>query len=914
MGEMLQLLKSNRKATAGAIIVGLYILLAIFGPLFVPDPTAYVSAPHEAPSWAHTFGTTGQGQDVLAQAVAGARITLSIGFVVGIAVTMIGAFVGIAAGYFGGRIDDGLSLLINVFLVIPGLPLAIILATYLPPGPGSLALVLIVSGWAWNARVFRSQALSLGKKDFIAASKVAGETSSRIVSVEILPNMISLLVSAFIGATVYAIGAQVGLEFLGLGDVGTVTWGTNLYWAANDSALLTGSWWILVPTGLSIALVGFGLTLVNFAIDEVNNPRLRADEAPRTPSEEEIAEPKSTPAELGGNPDIENLPDGTPIVAIDDLVIEFPNRDQTVRAVDGVSITLNKGDWYGLAGESGSGKSTIGYAILKLLAGNARVTRGSLEVLGQQVLFLKDEQLRAFRWRNASMVFQAAMNALNPVATVVDQIIDTLMAHEEISRAESRARARALIKMVGIDRVHLDSYPHQLSGGMRQRVVIAIAMALRPSLLIMDEPTTALDVVVQKEILQRIADLKAAFGFTVLFISHDVPLLMDISNRIGILKEGRLVEEKPVEVLRAGGAEHDYTRELMSPFPDVAPRDIDPTLADGHPVLKVDDLNISFPVGGGLISERKQVLHDVGFELRAGEIVALVGESGSGKSTIARCIARVETPDSGVIELDGEDVLKTQKHGATLEYRGDVQMIFQDPFGSLNPVHRIGHHIKRPLERHDKGGKDPDNRVAELLEEVDLTPGSDYARRYPHALSGGQRQRVAIARALAVEPRIILADEPTSMLDVATRLEIMNQLRALCDAHGIAILFVTHDLPSARYLADRILVLYAGHVVEQGPAREVLTSPSHPYTRLLLDASPHGEGTFLEPPNPEREAADAAAATNVPAPTGCPFRLRCPHASSTCEEIPPPPQGVGTDHIVHCHIYDDSTDVQRDTA
>ncbi|MFT5680967.1 MAG: peptide/nickel transport system permease protein [Myxococcota bacterium] len=273
-------LLDNRKARIGLVVVVAFFLLAAVGPLFVGDPTDFVGAPHQAPSAAHWLGTTGQGQDVLAQTVVGARTTLLVGVLTGVGVIGLGALIGGIAGYFGGRIDDALTMLINVFLVLPGLPLMVVLAAWLPPGPGTIVGVLILTGWAWNARVFRAQTLSIRSRDFIAASIISGEGALRIVVVEILPNMASLLVASFIGATLYAIGAQVGLEFLGLGDVSAVTWGTNLYWASNDAALLTGSWWTFVPTGVGIALVGFGLTMLNFGIDELTNPRLAARRSP----------------------------------------------------------------------------------------------------------------------------------------------------------------------------------------------------------------------------------------------------------------------------------------------------------------------------------------------------------------------------------------------------------------------------------------------------------------------------------------------------------------------------------------------------------------------------------------------------------------------------------------------------------
>src|SRR6218665_1654916 len=268
---------SNRKAAVGVGLVLFFLLVAIFGPLLTTDPAAFVSAPHQPPSSEYLLGTTGQGQDVLAQTIAGARTSLTVGFLAGLAVMVIGAVIGMVSGFLGGWVDSVLSLLTNVFLIIPGLPMAVVIAAYLRPGPVTIGMVLVIAGWAWNARVLRSQVLALREKDFVSAAIVSGEGRARIIFREILPNMTSLLMSGFISATVYAIGAQVGLEFLGIGDVGVVTWGTNLYWASNNAALLTGAWWTVVPTGLCVALVGFALVLVNFGIDEITNPRLRSD-------------------------------------------------------------------------------------------------------------------------------------------------------------------------------------------------------------------------------------------------------------------------------------------------------------------------------------------------------------------------------------------------------------------------------------------------------------------------------------------------------------------------------------------------------------------------------------------------------------------------------------------------------------
>lgn len=277
LGAWTMAIRRDRKASIGAAILGAFLLVAVLGPFCVGDPTALVGMPLQAPTWAHLLGTNGQGQDVLTQLVVGTRVTLLIGFIVGLAVVLLGAFVGVPAGYFGGRIDGGLSILSNVFLVLPGMPLAIVIAAYLPSGPATVGIVLIITGWAWNARVLRAQTLAVRRRDFVAAAIVAGESDLRILMVEILPNMLSILVAQVIGSTVYAIGAQVGLEFLGLGDVSRVTWGTMLYWAQNDSALLTGAWWTFAPAGLCVALFGFALTMLNSGFDEITNPRLQLE-------------------------------------------------------------------------------------------------------------------------------------------------------------------------------------------------------------------------------------------------------------------------------------------------------------------------------------------------------------------------------------------------------------------------------------------------------------------------------------------------------------------------------------------------------------------------------------------------------------------------------------------------------------
>jgi ABC-type dipeptide/oligopeptide/nickel transport system ATPase component/ABC-type dipeptide/oligopeptide/nickel transport system permease subunit len=586
----------SRKARFGGAVIAAVVLVAIVGPWIVGDPMAFVAVPHSPPSWHHWLGTTGQGQDVLAQTVAGARVTLLVGFVVGVVVTLLGALIGITAGYLGGRSDAVLSVLINVFLVIPGLPLAIVLAAYLPPGPVSIAVVLSFAGWAWSARVFRAQALTLRNREFIQAAIVSGEGALRVVFVELLPNMASLVASAFIATTVYAIGAEVGLEFLGLGDPGSVTWGTNLYWASNDSALLTGAWWTFVPTGVCVALVGFALTMLSYAIDEVTNPRLGVGRDVEPPPVERTETPTDSSVEISFLPSATLRretpnPDATPpperlsplpaptdaLLSVQGLTVRYRGREQT--ALDGVSLSIRQGEIFGLAGESGSGKSTFGDAVLRLLPPRVHVT-GEIRFAGRDVLALGPEDLRAFRFREVSVVMQSALDALNPVSTIAEQIEDVILAHQPFTRAAARERAGTLLHMVGLEASRLDAFPHVLSGGGRQRVALALALALDPRLLILDEATTALDVVTQRELLDRIAELRATLGLSVLFITHDLPLLLARCDRVGVLYRGRLVDVAPAGHLPRV-ARHPYTRRLLDAFPSLGPG---PAPKDDRPV------------------------------------------------------------------------------------------------------------------------------------------------------------------------------------------------------------------------------------------------------------------------------------------------------------------------------------------
>ena len=828
--DLLASLIGSRRARAGAGILALLVIAALLAPVVSPgDPARITDAPAAAPSPAHWLGVTPKGQDVLAMTLWGARSSLAVGLGAGVLATLVALVVGLASAYAGRAVDGLLSVVTNVFLLLPGLPLLVVLAAYMPPGWASTLIVLVITGWAGAARVLRAQAMSLRGTDFVEAAVVNGERPVRVMVGEMLPNMASVVMSTLLGCVNAAIGAQAGLEFLGLGRSGSVSWGTNLYWAATDGALMTGRWWTFVPSGLAIALVAYALALINAGVDEATNPRLRraASGAPGT------RRPQAPPVEPDSG--VRTVPE--PVLRIEHLSVEYDTGEHSsgshrVVGTDRFSLSVGRDEVVGLAGPSGCGKTTVAAAIVRLLGPTARVTGGRITVDGRDVLALERDELRRLRWREIAVVPQAAMNALNPVMTIGEQIADVLTSHEGLRHRPALERATELLDAVGIPAGRLRAYPHQLSGGQRQRVIIAMALALRPRLLVLDEPTTALDVVVQREIMELVLDLRARLGFSVLLITHDLSLMAGTCDRIGVMEAGRLVEEGPAASV-LGSPFHPATRALFAGLPG-RPGPGHRTEAPAEPILEVEGLCKDFPAGGLLSRRSIRALDGVDLTLNRGEILALVGRTGSGKSTLARIISRLESPTAGRLLLDGRDVLASEPHRASQRYRNRVQMVFQDPFASLNPARTVGHTLGRALALH-RSVSESDGGAAELLDVVGLEPGLVGAR--PHELSGGQRQRVAIARALAREPEVLVADEPTSMLDAPLRAGILDLLAQLRDERGLSILYITHDLASARYLADTTAVLQAGRLVETGPTAELMEHPTHPCTRLLLGSA-----------------------------------------------------------------------------
>ncbi len=555
-------LRRNRKAMAGSIILFIFVAISAFPGLFtsVRDANALVYPPRLGPSTAHLLGTTGLGQDIYSQLIYGTRQSLIIAVVAGFFATVLSVLIGVSAAYLGGILDDLLSMLTNVVLVIPAFPLIIILAKY--AGHGSLTVllvVLVVTGWAYGANQLRAQALSLRNRDFLESARVRGERRSYIIVFEVLPTMTSLIVANFLGAALYSVLSAAGLQFLGLGDPNSQSWGTMLYWAQNQQALQTGvPLWSIAP-GLCVALLGTAFALMNYAFDEIGNPALRPVRTKRRAVRTAVAPPDDAVA-----------PDETdaPLLEVRGLTVEYATARGTSVAVAGVDLDVRRGEFVGVVGESGCGKSTLLFAIAQLLSPPAATTGGSVRFKGRNLVTMTEKQLNVLRWRDYSVVMQSAMNALNPVSTIGAQFKDAIDAHADYSAERIRERSVEVMKLVGIDPVRLKSYPHQLSGGMRQRAMIAMALLFTPDLVIMDEPTSALDVVAQRSLMVQIKELQQLLGFAVVFVTHDMSLVSRFSDRLLVMYAGQVVEAGPTRTV-FDTPSHPYSRGLLDAFPSI---------------------------------------------------------------------------------------------------------------------------------------------------------------------------------------------------------------------------------------------------------------------------------------------------------------------------------------------------------
>jgi ABC-type glutathione transport system ATPase component len=690
------------------------------------------------------------------------------------------------------------------------LPLMIVLGVYAGPGLGTEVVVIGAVIWARTAREIRAQVLSLRERSSVEASRAMGARPVYLIARHIGPAIAPLVIPQLVRAANAAILLDASLSFLGLGDPGAKSWGMMLHYAHARSAFLTGAWlWWVLPPGLCIAAVVLGLALIAYALEERARPRLRT---------------------VGGDailPSIERRPPSSradavdgPLV-VDDLTVEYSTPSGTVCAVDHVSFAMRRGDTFGIVGESGSGKTTLVTAVLGLLQGPARIAGGRVLLAGEDLATLRSSDLQRIRGKRVALIPQGAMNALNPVMTVGDQIAEAIRAHGPLGRDEVQRTVARLLAAVGIAPARRAAYPHEFSGGMRQRAVIAMALANDPELIVADEPTAGLDLIGQTEILALLADLRTRHGLSLLIISHDLPVVMRIAPRFAVMYQGRFVEQGDARAVAARPS-HAYTRRLFDAVPRLrvegAPRPAHAPVPKG-PLLQVVDVRKSFRGRG------------------AGEAVGLVGGNGAGKTTIARLVVGLEQPDAGRIEFEGREMWKDRGPLARAA-RQRLHLVFQDPYDALPPSMRVRDIVAEPLAMHGIGThRERLERAREALEDTALTPAGRFLERYAQDLSGGERQRVALARAIVLRPRLIVADEPTTMLDMSLRLALLSLMQRLGRQHAISYLYITHDLTLARALCDRLVILHDGRVVEEGPAADLIERPAHARTACLVEAA-----------------------------------------------------------------------------
>ena len=674
-----------------------------------------------------------------------------------------------------------------------------------------------------------------------------------------------------------------------------------------------------------------------------------------------------------------------PLLQIEDLHTEIRLRTATVYALDGVSLTVEAGECLGIVGESGCGKTMTALSIMQLLPPGGHVTGGRIVLGGQEISALSDDDMQHVRGNEVGMIFQDPMTSLNPTMTIGEQIAETVLLHRGVGKEAGLARAVEVLGLVGMPRPaeRVKNYPHQLSGGMRQRVMIAMALACEPKLLIADEPTTALDVTIQKQILGLIDDLRKRLGMAVILVTHDLGVIAGRADRAVVMYAGRVAET--TSTLRLfGNPRHPYTEALFQALPEKAAdasarlynipgqppdltsppkgckfaarcryvqdtcRETEPDLhgdsldhayrcffpvgrkeeyseqsakaavteaapamraaheamADGQvPLLQVDRLVKSFTVTAGAVLQRKigavSAVADVSFSVLPGQTFGMVGESGCGKTTVGRLIVGLETATSGVIQLDGEDLAKLN----TRERRRrspKVQLMFQDSYASMDPRMRVGPILREPLAIQGIGSRrEQQGKVNAMLDEVGLPRAA--VERYPHEFSGGQRQRLGLARALILNPKLLVADEPVSALDVSIQAQILNLMQDLQRDLGLTYLFISHDLSVVRYLSETISVMYLGKLVELGPSDDVYYHPVHPYTKGLIDTIPIADPRVAQAR--EEKGVRGELPSAIDPPSGCRFRTRCPYAQEICaEEEPPLRPFTAAGHLAACHF------------
>jgi len=977
-GGALRRFTHDKMAMGGLVFIAGVIFMAIAAPLLAPDGpnTQNLLLINAGPSAAHWLGTDDLGRDILSRLIFGARPPLRAAFQIVGGALVLAIPLALVAGFARGWVDSVVMRAMDALFSFPPLVLALTVAALLGPDLNDASIAIAIVFVPSFVRLIRGEVITVREENYVEAARATGVAPRRLIRTHILPNVASPLIIQAALALGYAILIDAGLSFLGVGEQPpTASWGLMLTEAYQS---IFQSPFTLVYPGLAILFTVLAFNLVADGLrDALGRERFGAKPPSRRTAGRQKTIVPAEPVRPTGDRSLTASEASAPeLLRVEHLRVEFATRDGWLPVVEDVGFVVLPGRTLGLVGESGSGKTVSALAIMGLLPRReSRVPVGSVRFDGTELTTLSAEKMRRIRGNDIAMIFQEPMSSLNPAFTVGNQIAEQVRAHRQISRAEAWAHAVDMLDRVGIPDPKRRSrdYPHAFSGGMRQRVMIAMALSCEPKLLIADEPTTALDVTTQAQILELLSSLQQERQMAMIFVTHDLGVIADIADDVVVMYAGQVAEQTAVAEL-FDRPRHPYSEALLSSMPQLAepgtslkvipgqvPRPdevvpgcrfgprcnyvedrcragavlLEPTAAGGlvrclrqaelelpgvdhphadtdamtlgatetaEPLLDISALRMSFPVRTGplrRVTGAVQAVDGVDLRVGVGRTLGLVGESGSGKSTLARLILRLIDPTEGTIVLDGHD-LTTLRGRELRATRRIMQIVFQDPYSSLDPRMRVNDIVGEPLEIYDHlSGSERDARVAELLDQVGLGRYALYRR--PHEFSGGQRQRIAIARALAPRPRLLVCDEPVSALDVSTQSQVINLLTDLQERLGLAFLFIAHDLSVVRHISDRIAVMYLGRIVEEGAAEEVYLRPRHPYTQALLSAIPVPD--VHRPAGSQRIVLTGEVANPLAPPSGCSFHPRCPYAMDICRSVDPEPFVATVGTTVRCHLH-----------
>ena len=790
------------------------------------------------PSARHWLGTDDQARDLVARLIYGARISILFGFAVTFVSAIVGILIGALQGFHGGRLDLIGQRIIEVWSGVPQLYILIILSSIFEPNFWWLLVILLLFSWIGFTGLVRAEVLRARNFTYVRAARALGLPSWRLLLRHVLPNAMVATLTLLPFTLAGSVTILTSLDFLGVGlPPGSASLGELLLQGRNNLE----SPWIVLTGFFSLAILLTSLIFVGEAVRDVFDPlrlfNLGGGEVAEDSFNGETGEEDSVLEKPVAG---QNTVEESPLLAFQNFSLSYQADGKVVRALDSVSLGLSDGETLAIVGESGSGKSSLALAVARLLPHGAQFASES-KVLwrGEDLLTLDEDTLRKKRGTELAMIFQETADSLNPLHRIIRQVEDALVQGGFKGGADARREeALRLLREVALPEPEkrILAFPHELSGGQRQRVMIAMALAGKPRLLIADEPTTALDVTIQAEILALLRRLKAERGMAMLLVTHDFGVVRSMADRVAVLRRGQLVEYGTVgEVLQS--PQHPYTRHLVESRPP--PRSA--TQEASAEIVQAQGLSVRFPIVGGVLRRKRGevvALRDASFSLREGRTLAVVGESGSGKSSLAYALLRL-VQARGRVALNGRD-LSSLTPAAFRPLRREIQIVFQDPWTSLSPRMTTEQIVGEGLALHEPllSSAERRKRVAEALAACDLSPDTipNLLDRWPHSFSGGQRQRIAIARALVLNPKVLILDEPTSALDRSVTMRILALLTRLQKERNLSYLFISHDLATVRSLAHEVLVLEKGEIVEQGICEEVFASPQHPYTQRLLSA------------------------------------------------------------------------------